>query len=157
VFNIGGGEILVVMFLALLVLGPERLPTAARQIGKFLAEFRRMSSGVQQDLREALGSEGLADTVSSFREVADLRGQIRNDIVGAVSGFGVGAATVVSGSAPSSASSFVTPSLPPDSRVGPLVAPPDGLFDDDRSNSTTSGTIIGAPGQFRDVLMDEQP
>ena len=33
-FNVGGGELLVILLIALIVLGPQRLPDAARQIGK---------------------------------------------------------------------------------------------------------------------------
>jgi len=54
VFNIGGGEVLVIMLLALIVLGPQRLPDAAKQIGRVMGELRRMSSGFQQELRSAL-------------------------------------------------------------------------------------------------------
>lgn len=53
-FNIGGPEVLVILVLALIVLGPQRLPDAARQIGKFMGELRRMSSGFQQELRSAM-------------------------------------------------------------------------------------------------------
>ncbi len=52
-FNVGGPEVLVILFLALIVLGPQRLPDAARQIGKFMGELRRMSSGFQQELKTA--------------------------------------------------------------------------------------------------------
>jgi sec-independent protein translocase protein TatB len=54
VFNIGGGEVAVILLLALIVLGPQRLPEAARQIGKFMGELRRMSNGFQQELRSAI-------------------------------------------------------------------------------------------------------
>ena len=38
--NLGGGEILVILLVALLVLGPSKLPDAARQLGKItIAEF----------------------------------------------------------------------------------------------------------------------
>ena len=52
--NIGTGEILVVLLMALLVLGPTRLPGAARQIGKAMAEFRRVTSGLQTEMRDAI-------------------------------------------------------------------------------------------------------
>jgi len=42
-FNVGGGEFLIILLVALVVLGPTRLPEAARQIGKVLGDFRRMS------------------------------------------------------------------------------------------------------------------
>ena len=51
--NIGPAEILVVLVVALVVLGPSRLPDAARSIGKAMAEFRRMSSGIQAEVRDA--------------------------------------------------------------------------------------------------------
>jgi Tat protein translocase TatB subunit len=53
VFNVGGPEVLVILFLALIVLGPQRLPDAARQVGKFMGELRRMSNGFQQELKTA--------------------------------------------------------------------------------------------------------
>src|SRR5687768_14833203 len=52
--NLGPGEILVILVVALVVLGPEKLPAAARNVGRFLGEFRRMSSGFQAELRDAL-------------------------------------------------------------------------------------------------------
>ena len=51
--SIGPAEILVVLVVALIVLGPNRLPDAARSVGKAMAEFRRMSSGVQAEVRDA--------------------------------------------------------------------------------------------------------
>jgi Tat protein translocase TatB subunit len=54
VFNIGGGEIIVIGLLALIVLGPSRLPAAARKAGEVLGDLRRISSGFQADIRNAL-------------------------------------------------------------------------------------------------------
>ena len=51
-FNVGGGEIIVIMLLALIVLGPQRLPDAARQIGKTMGELRRLSTGFQNEVRK---------------------------------------------------------------------------------------------------------
>ena len=52
--NIGSGEVLVILVLALLVLGPERLPEFARKIGSFLKEAKRMSRSFQEELRSAV-------------------------------------------------------------------------------------------------------
>ncbi len=52
--SIGAPEILVILVVALLVLGPDRLPEAARQAGRALAEVRKMSSGFQAELRDAM-------------------------------------------------------------------------------------------------------
>jgi sec-independent protein translocase protein TatB len=53
-FNVGGGEFLIILLVALVVLGPQKLPDAARQIGKIVGEFRRISSGFQREMQSAL-------------------------------------------------------------------------------------------------------
>ena len=54
VFNIGPEKILLVLLIALIVLGPEELPGAARKIGNVMRELRRMSVGFESELRSAL-------------------------------------------------------------------------------------------------------
>lgn len=53
-FGVGSGEILVVVLLAAVVLGPERMARGARKAGKMLAElkayFRELSSGLKEEL-----------------------------------------------------------------------------------------------------------
>ena len=51
--NLGGGEILVILLVALIVLGPTKLPPAIRQVGRVVGEIRRIGQGFQQELREA--------------------------------------------------------------------------------------------------------
>ncbi|HVM02053.1 MAG TPA: twin-arginine translocase TatA/TatE family subunit [Acidimicrobiales bacterium] len=51
--SIGPAEIVVVLLVALIVLGPTRLPDAARSVGKALAELRRVTAGVQAEVRDA--------------------------------------------------------------------------------------------------------
>lgn len=54
--NLGTGEIFLVLLVALLVLGPQRLPQAARQMGKAMAEFRRVTGGLQAEMRDAIST-----------------------------------------------------------------------------------------------------
>lgn len=54
VFNTSGTELLVILLVALIVLGPEKLPEAARKVGNVMKELRRMSSGFQAEVRDAL-------------------------------------------------------------------------------------------------------
>jgi TatA/E family protein of Tat protein translocase len=61
--SLGGAEILVILVVALLVLGPERLPEAARQVGRVMAELRRMSSGFQAEIRDAMQTPLAGPTV----------------------------------------------------------------------------------------------
>jgi sec-independent protein translocase protein TatB len=46
-FNIGAGEMMLILVVALLILGPQRLPELARGIGKFMREFRRQTDEVR--------------------------------------------------------------------------------------------------------------
>lgn len=64
-FNVGGGEVLVIAFIALIVLGPQRLPDAARQVGKAIGELRRLSSGFQNEIRDAFSDAELTAPIAS--------------------------------------------------------------------------------------------
>lgn len=52
-FGIGAPELIVILVVALVVLGPKRLPELARGLGRTLGEFRRATSGVSEELDNA--------------------------------------------------------------------------------------------------------
>lgn len=60
-FDIGFLEIMVVAILGLLVLGPERLPHAARSAGLLIGKIRRTMSNVQDDLERHARTEELRE------------------------------------------------------------------------------------------------
>jgi sec-independent protein translocase protein TatA len=53
---LGPAEILVVLVVALLVFGPNRLPDMARQAGRAMREFRRVQGDLRAELRDTVGS-----------------------------------------------------------------------------------------------------
>jgi Tat protein translocase TatB subunit len=81
VFNIGPDKLILLFVIALIVLGPDKLPQAARTMGRVLAEFRRISGSLQSEVREALSDPKDALTAA----VADVReelGGVRRDLGG---------------------------------------------------------------------------
>lgn len=74
--NLGSGELLVIFFVALLVLGPNKLPDAARQVGRAVNEIRRVSGGFQREMREAMqepmraAEQAKADLLDPFNQAA---------------------------------------------------------------------------------------
>ena len=56
-FNIGPFELLLVLILALLILGPGKLPEVGNALGKTIREFRKASTDVEEAVR--IESRGL--------------------------------------------------------------------------------------------------
>ncbi len=79
-----GGEIIIILLLALVVLGPQRLPELARKLGSLTRDLRQAA----RDLRQ-----GLEEEVTDLREVGrDLRApldDVRRDIAGVAKETGV--------------------------------------------------------------------
>ena len=65
-FNLSGSEIVFLLLLALIVLGPEKLPEAVRRFGKAYGEFKKMTTGFQSELKSALD-----EPMREMRETAD--------------------------------------------------------------------------------------
>ncbi len=72
-FNLQGSEIIVILLLALVVLGPEKLPDAVRKFSRTYAEFKKMSSGFQSELKSALDEpmREMRETATMMRDAAD--------------------------------------------------------------------------------------
>jgi Tat protein translocase TatB subunit len=69
VFNIEGSELIFLLLIALVVLGPEKLPEAVRKFTKGYAEFKKMASGFQGEMRSVLEEpmRELRDTADAVR------------------------------------------------------------------------------------------
>jgi sec-independent protein translocase protein TatB len=57
VFGIGLPELAVIIVVAVVVFGPDRLPDFARQAGRFVRQVRRFSQAARDDIRAELGPE----------------------------------------------------------------------------------------------------
>ena len=55
--GIGGSEFILLCLIGLLILGPERLPRVARQLGGWIGKARQITRGFQRQLEEELDAE----------------------------------------------------------------------------------------------------
>ena len=86
-FNLSGSEIVVILLLALVVLGPEKLPDAIRRVGRVYAELRRMGSGFRSEFESAF-----QEPVGELRQTAEMtKDAVRKMIDPAVPDFRAGA------------------------------------------------------------------
>jgi len=67
-FGIGGPELLIICIVALIVIGPKKLPEMLRSLGKGLAEFKRVGNDVKSTLDEEVSK---AETEARKREVEE--------------------------------------------------------------------------------------
>jgi len=78
ILGVGPAELLLIFVIALIVLGPGKLPELARTLGKALRELRRMSLEVtaefDKELRdmEAISSE-VKETTEEIKQAADIK------------------------------------------------------------------------------------
>src|SRR5437868_6705852 len=55
--SLGPAEIIVILVVALIVLGPKRLPEAGRQVGKALSEIRRWTADMKSEMTSAFDAD----------------------------------------------------------------------------------------------------
>jgi Tat protein translocase TatB subunit len=72
IFGIGAPELVVIMVVALLVLGPERLPDMARTIGRTVYEFRKVTGEATSVFREVMDTAQF-ETRPSDKSLAEPR------------------------------------------------------------------------------------
>jgi len=82
-FGIGFPELILIMVIALIVIGPNKLPDLARALGKGMAEFRKAT----QDIKDSLDLDG---------DLQELK-EAKDDLVDSVSGIGGGPMSMVGG------------------------------------------------------------
>ncbi|MBI6549808.1 Sec-independent protein translocase protein TatB [Xenorhabdus lircayensis] len=72
-FDIGFSELLLVMVIGLIVLGPERLPIAVKTVAGWLRVLRSMAANVQNELAQELKLQELQDSLKKMEEKADMQ------------------------------------------------------------------------------------
>lgn len=75
-FGVGLPEVAVILVVALVVFGPDRLPEFGRQAGRLVRQLRNFAQGAQDDLRRELGPEYADLKLSDLNPRAAIRKHI---------------------------------------------------------------------------------
>jgi len=83
-FDIGFWEISLIGVIALLVIGPERLPAVARTVGLWIGKMQRFVSNVKDDVNRELETENLkkmlGDQESQIQELKGLMDNVQKEV-----------------------------------------------------------------------------
>lgn len=118
--SLGPAEIMVILVVALIVLGPKRLPDAGRQVGKAIAEVRRWTTDMKREVKSAIAVEAPGgSTVIGSTATTDAA-------TGVPSGAGTPAGEIVETSVTSLTGPSVTTGVAADTSLTPVASAPDG-------------------------------
>jgi Tat protein translocase TatB subunit len=76
-FNIGGWELLVILLIAGIVMGPKRIRDVAHWLGKTTAQLQKMSRAFMQQLNAELDAVDSGELRAAMEDVQDLRRQVQ--------------------------------------------------------------------------------
>ena len=118
-FDVGFSELVVVALVALLVLGPKRLPEVARTAGRWMGQFRRFADGVRQDFQSEINTAEF----NELRNIKEDLNQAREVFEGSLAPAGRPSDTTAGTASESATSDVPAPQLPsPAPTTAPAVA-----------------------------------
>ncbi len=88
IFGIGLPEIMLIMAVALIVFGPERLPEIAREAGKWVRQFRQMTSDATSEIRTLTDELNIKQSLDEFKNATNIVSEevtsFKNEVTGVV-------------------------------------------------------------------------
>ena len=78
-FDIGFSELLVIATVALIVMGPERLPETVRSISLWIGRFKQMLSSARKDFEQEVGMDDIRQQLHNEKIMRDLS-QTKDDL-----------------------------------------------------------------------------
>ncbi len=84
-FGIGGGEMIFIIFIALMLFGSDKIPAIARTMGKGMAQLKNATNEIKSEITKSAEANGLdtsfKDLTSSFSdEVDNIKGSLGNNL-----------------------------------------------------------------------------
>lgn len=65
-FGIGGGELIFIIFIALMLFGSEKIPDVARTMGKAMAQFKNATNEIKTEIQKGVESQGLDTSIKEL-------------------------------------------------------------------------------------------
>lgn len=79
--DMGFSEILFVAIIAIIVLGPEKLPEAMLNIGRFFGKIKKMWRDATADIRKELELEEMKEEMQKYKkQLEELQKKVDNDV-----------------------------------------------------------------------------
>jgi sec-independent protein translocase protein TatB len=122
-FGIEFSEFLVIGIVALIVLGPERLPKVARTAGHLFGRLQRYAADVKQQVKREMEAEDLKNLQAQFQEVKDAASDVENTIRNEAAQTETQLMHAVD-APPASSLEFVEPAEPPPAAPSPQLELP---------------------------------
>ncbi len=70
-FGIGGGELIVIIFIALMLFGSDKIPDIARTMGKAMAQLKNATNDIKSEIKRSADSEDIKSLTSNFTSEID--------------------------------------------------------------------------------------
>jgi sec-independent protein translocase protein TatA len=67
-FGIGGGELLFIIFIALMLFGTDKIPEFARTFGKFMANLKSTTNEIKYEIQKSAQTEDLTKSMSALTD-----------------------------------------------------------------------------------------
>jgi sec-independent protein translocase protein TatB len=83
-FEVGFSELLLVALVALLVLGPDRLPVAARMAGLWIGRLKRSFNSIKDEVARELGADQIRQQLHN-EKILELEREMQKNLQRAVS------------------------------------------------------------------------
>ena len=79
-FNISGGEFVIIAFIFLLLFGPNQIPTMARSAAKVIKQVRNATNDIKREILDASDENGLTEVKKTVQEGRDAVQEVSDTI-----------------------------------------------------------------------------
>ncbi|MCA9984980.1 MAG: twin-arginine translocase TatA/TatE family subunit [Anaerolineales bacterium] len=142
-FGIGLSEFAIILILAIVVMGPQRMRSVARTLGRWTAQLQQITRGFTQQLNAELDAAELDDLRGAMQEVQELRRQVadmRSELLGVTR-----SAMQEGNQAVSSTRNALAPQRTPLPENGNTIGQPEQLSHGDAAGPSTLPKAMDVP------------